>query len=513
MMSTSALRPCLLVVSLIGLIGGGTCGFPRVKDTLEDACNDIRSLDSARTAATQMLAGPEDALPVLEIATERPLMKGGASNGNNHLMSEAMQTMDLSDARTKIKKHYQKRIQVKLSKIYRNVDHGLNKDAYEMFHMSMIEVWNSLAKLSLRPDAVADETSKEEQSEELDKIFSQFEAISNIIQTGHSMSSDLYYSKLYPVIFSLSDTLVAHLAFSARYKLINDDLLSQFLNNEDHWMITYHYFWGKFLKSDDLTSLNQGLALGLEGIPFTNDMQDYFKLLSPDTLMNLSRIDLAMRISRMGKYETDFNFNEVSSLAKEFVLITSPRTRALRFGIEINFSAFASKIANKLVELHENTGKIKLKTKIHNSKILIDTLNYLEKNMPIGSALELDHQPPSELQKIKRIIEAYEYFSGAMNSVYSKYVRIVQAEALKSFKKHGITDYNPNFSYLTQVDQQHVVKPSGNDHRDIGFSTIRRTKVILHELKQVKESDRRSLKQLQSDKKKVEEILGYAEWY
>ncbi|KAI9600478.1 hypothetical protein H4Q26_000261 [Puccinia striiformis f. sp. tritici PST-130] len=480
MMSTSALRPCLLVVSLIGLIGGGTCGFPRVKDTLEDACNDIRSLDSARTAATQMLAGPEDALPVLEIATERPLMKGGASNGNNHLMSEAMQTMDLSDARTKIKKHYQKRIQVKLSKIYRNVDHGLNKDAYEMFHMSMIEVWNSLAKLSLRPDAVADETSKEEQSEELDKIFSQFEAISNIIQTGHSMSSDLYYSKLYPVIFSLSDTLVAHLAFSARYKLINDDLLSQFLNNEDHWMITYHYFWGKFLKSDDLTSLNQGLALGLEGIPFTNDMQDYFKLLSPDTLMNLSRIDLAMRISRMGKYETDFNFNE---------------------------------IASKLVELHENTGKIKLKTKIHNSKILIDTLNYLEKNMPNGSALELDHQPPSELQKIKRIIEAYEYFSGAMNSVYSKYVRIVQAEALKSFKKHGITDYNPNFSYLTQVDQQHVVKPSGNDHRDIGFSTIRRTKVILHELKQVKESDRRSLKQLQSDKKKVEEILGYAEWY
>ncbi|POV97153.1 hypothetical protein PSTT_15232 [Puccinia striiformis] len=227
-MSTSALRPCLLVVSLIGLIGGGTCGFPRVKDTLEDACNDIRSLDSARTAATQMLAGPEDALPVLEIATERPLMKGGASNGNNYLMSEAMQTMDLS-------------------------------------------------------------------------------------------------------------------------------------------------------------------------------------VLSPDTLMNLSRIDLAMRISRMGKYETDFNFNEVSSLAKEFVLITSPRSQALRFGIEINFSAFASKIAIKLVELHENTGKIKLKTKIHNSKILIDTLNYLEKNMPNGSALELDHQPPSELQKIKRIIEAYEY--------------------------------------------------------------------------------------------------------
>ncbi|POV94023.1 hypothetical protein PSTT_17061, partial [Puccinia striiformis] len=317
MMSTSALRPCLLVVSLIGLIGGGTCGFPRVKDTLEDACNDIRSLDSARTAATQMLAGPEDALPVLEIATEHPSMKGGASDGNNHLTSEAMQTMDLS-------------------------------------------------------------------------------------------------------------------------------------------------------------------------------------VLSPDTLMNLSRIDLAMRILEWENMK---------------LISISMRTRALRFGIEINFSAFASKIANKLVELHENTGKIKLKTKIHNSKILIDTLNYLEKNMPIGSALELDHQPPSELQKIKRIIEAYEYFSGAMNSVYSKYVRIVQAEALKSFKKHGITDYNPNFSYLTQVDQQHVVKPSGNDHRDIGFSTIRRTKVILHELKQVKESDRRSLKQLQSDKKKVEEILGYAEWY
>ncbi|KAI9607026.1 hypothetical protein KEM48_001628 [Puccinia striiformis f. sp. tritici PST-130] len=72
------MTPCLQVlshhlalrnfVSLIGLIGGGTCGFPRVKDTLEDACNDIRSLDSAE----QMLAGPEDALPVLEIATGKP---------------------------------------------------------------------------------------------------------------------------------------------------------------------------------------------------------------------------------------------------------------------------------------------------------------------------------------------------------------------------------------------------------------------------------------------------------
>lgn len=167
----------------------------------------------------------------------------------------------------------------KTNKIYTDYSLGLNKDAQKKFQSSFQQVWHILGEFSLDQDAKRKIYSIEEETQELFRIMGHFKEISTLLLGRENLKQSTFKSDPYSGILNLSDMLVHHLAFSARYKSMHDDTLKQFLNHEDHLMITYNYFWGNFLQNNDLTSLclNQGLGHDLQKVPFTKYMQDYFK--------------------------------------------------------------------------------------------------------------------------------------------------------------------------------------------------------------------------------------------
>ncbi|KAH9445917.1 hypothetical protein MJO28_012242 [Puccinia striiformis f. sp. tritici] len=508
-MPISALRICLVIIfSLLGLIDGGTCSFPNVEDTLEHACDDFQSLRVARYTGTETLAGDEDELPVSEIdgVISKETIKEGA--GQSDLIKQRGEKAFPKISSDWIKEASQKRIWRKTNKIYTDFNLGLKKDSHKKFQSSLQIIWHILAKFSLDPNAQNKIYSTEEETQRLTSIMNQVKEISILLLDRENIPES-YHSNAYAGILNLSDMLGQHLAFSIRYKLMQDDTLEQFLNHKDHWMITYNYFWGNFLQNTDLTSqcLNQGLEHDLQEVPFTNHMQDYFRFLNKNTLFHLSRINIAMRMLHVAASD-DYISCDFFSLAREFILVTSIKSQELPSGIETNFNALASKIFNELLKFQEDKITIRLGKTMRYSKILLDTLEFLKKNMPIESIWELDQLPFDTQVRFGAIEEAFGYFSTGLKLVYSKYVRTIQLEALGSFKQK----YKPSILYLTQIytkDEVSNYTPKMYERHNKNTSLIiAQTNLILKKLKNIEDSDRRSIKQLHEDKENLEEILN-----
>ncbi|KAI7955408.1 hypothetical protein MJO28_005808 [Puccinia striiformis f. sp. tritici] len=501
-MSISPLRACLVIIFiLLAFIDGGTCSFPNVEDTLDLASDDFRLLHFARRTGTDKLAGDEDALSVSEIdvAMSKDKQRGKIEFPN--ISSDC------------IKESSQEKMWSKTNKIYTDYSLGLNKDAQKKFQSSFQQVWHILGEFSLDQDAKRKIYSIEEETQELFRIMGHFKEISTLLLGRENLKQSTFKSDPYSGILNLSDMLVHHLAFSARYKSMHDDTLKQFLNHEDHLMITYNYFWGNFLQNNDLTSLclNQGLGHDLQKVPFTKYMQDYFKLLNEDTLIHLSRINLAMqmfKVVRMG-LTTDTVFSrDFFSIVREFVLVTSTNSKELPFGIVANYNGLASKILNLLFQLQEGKVITCFETNMRYSKILLDTLEFLKKNMPNGSHWKFDDLPFDTQVKFSAIEEAFGYFSTALKLVYSKYVQTIQFEALGSVE----TKYKPSILYLTQIYTKdevsnYTLKPYQR-HNKRSALIIEQADSMLNKLRKVEDSDQRSFEQLVADKQTLKGILN-----
>ena len=169
---------------------------------------------------------------------------------------------------------------------------------------------------------------------------------------------------------------------------------------------------------------------------------------------------------------------------------------------------FRSKIFNELLKFQEDKITIRLGKTMRYSKILLDTLEFLKKNMPIESIWELDQLPFDTQVRFGAIEEAFGYFSTGLKLVYSKYVRTIQLEALGSFKQK----YKPSILYLTQIytkDEVSNYTPKMYERHNKNTSLIiAQTNLILKKLKNIEDSDRRSIKQLHEDKENLEEILN-----
>ncbi|POV95877.1 hypothetical protein PSTT_15969 [Puccinia striiformis] len=655
-MSISALRTCLLSISLFGLISG-TCGFPNVEDTLalawDRGCEGSEPLDFARGVATERLTDDEDHHLISEIGAG---MSDKADIYRGHMTTQRTKMkISQEDASEHIREYHQKRIWMKMGRLFGNLQLGLSESGYNAFHPLLIEIWESLGEFSPKGDVEIKTTSEAEKLEIippeggeqmktdpeaekhevislkgdekmettpeakelgiLSNILVRFERISAIGLDEKASNSHFRLSNIYSVIMNLSDTLVAHLAFSARYKSIRDGTLEMFLNDRKNLMITFNYFWGKFLNRGDTTSLclnhyhgleiglrdipfteerqlpkqrnlesfptfwfvimnlsdtlvahlafsaryksirdgtlemflndrknlmitfnyfwgkflnrgdttslclnhYHGLEIGLRDIPFTEDMQGYFKFLNDDTRADLSRIKIAMEMLKLKTSKSgptrDYDF-DVLFLAKEFIHITSTRinpsvTPSLRFYIETTHSILALKIFKKIVELsNEYDGDSNLLPgAIKCSSVLIQALSFLKGKIRAESWEE--HKIAfHDRENVDDLEAAIQKFTSALKLVYSKYVRTIQDEALNLAVDESRTKYIPTLSYLTpiftkeEVSNYHM-KLTASDNK-LCAKIIQQTHFILAELEKVEESGSRSIKQLYADKIKID---------
>ncbi|POW20487.1 hypothetical protein PSHT_03489 [Puccinia striiformis] len=239
-----------------------------------------------------------------------------------------------------------------------------------------------------------------------------------------------------------------------------DDYLQLFLGNFLQTLISLHCVSIKDLSMISKKYLSPTIC------KITSDV-----ILNKNTLFHLSRINIAMRMLHVAASD-DYISCDFFSLAREFILVTSIKSQELPSGIETNFNALASKIFNELLKFQEDKITIRL-----------------GKTM---SAIE----------------EAFGYFSTGLKLVYSKYVRTIQLEALGSFKQK----YKPSILYLTQIytkDEVSNYTPKMYERHNKNTSLIiAQTNLILKKLKNIEDSDRRSIKQLHEDKENLEEILN-----
>ncbi|KAA1100532.1 hypothetical protein PGTUg99_018118 [Puccinia graminis f. sp. tritici] len=112
------------------------------------------------------------------------------------------------------------------------------------------------------------------EEENLKNFFQDFEKVYTFLSTDKS-----YEDNLNPFMFCLSDALVGYLSILERYKLIDTSSLQHFLNNQDHWVLIFHYIFGKFPSPVGIPSLylNYDFESGLKESALTEEIHGLLK--------------------------------------------------------------------------------------------------------------------------------------------------------------------------------------------------------------------------------------------
>ncbi|KAA1116535.1 hypothetical protein PGT21_018050 [Puccinia graminis f. sp. tritici] len=515
-MPISALQTCLLLFSLSGLIGEATCNFPKSKDTFKLASRDSNFLSRARSDATKRWADDEQLTVLSKIdhnTNHQDPTKIDAAQVNVYQGEEATEEKKVKPEQ--INQEFQNRVVNKLSKLYGDLDLPLKDAPYDDFHSLIVDVWQRLARFSVDEYGLTEHLSEEYKSQELDRVFDSFEKISALLQDAenHSDYATFTPNKLYSVIFNLSDIFFEHLAHLAKYNLIEEDTLKEFINNRNHLMIIYHYLSGRFIQTNDITSiiLNQGLEFGLEEIPFTEDIQDLFKFLNEDTLINLSHTYLAIQALGVKTYGRKPSF-KYFHLTKQFEHLTTPESLGLAFGFEQNLKPLAQKLVTQLDQIKSNSFEIYDPIQqIMFAKIYLGMLNFLKRTAPNQMDLDLERTNFYAYHGFKELEETMGYFSDALKLVYTKYVNTVQRIAKKRLENSTQDNYMPSFTYLTKLESQTTGSPysckARDDEAGLCAALKRRSKWIFDELLNLNESEEASIEQLEKIRVKMEYIL------
>ncbi|KAA1116538.1 hypothetical protein PGT21_018092 [Puccinia graminis f. sp. tritici] len=508
---------CILLASLLGLIGQSACSFPRAEDTLELASKSVNFLSKAREDATKRLANDQDYI-FLSKYDQKINNQESTKRASGQVNLHQGQTTKVGRADPEVINHeLENRIMKKLNTLYNTRDLPLKFSAYKRFDTLVRDVWKQFGKFSVDKSGNTKALSGQEHYGELCKIFNNFEKISELLQDEENhISRNLDSSKeLYSVILNLSDIFYEHLDFLAKYKLINMHDLKIFINDENVWMIIYHYLSGKFLQKDDITSIilnHEGLDFGIEEIPFTQDMQHVFKLLDENTLMNLSRIDLAIKIYGIESYAKMFNYSSLD-FGKRFSHLTSPESLGLPFSLGLNTKPLAKEIVEQLQQIESGSFPLPNNLKnVHYAKILLGMLNLLKKNSPNDTELGLQNNNFINYHGFKEVEEAIGYFSDALKLVYTNYVNTIQRISKKKTENSSETNDKPaSLIYLTKLETKKIGSAHSCKVRDdeSGFCAAlkRRSKEIFEEIPALMVSGDASIEELEEVKLKMEEIL------
>ncbi|KAH9440486.1 hypothetical protein Pst134EB_031098 [Puccinia striiformis f. sp. tritici] len=90
------------------------------------------------------------------------------------------------------------------------------------------------------------------QEQHLSKIFNEFDKIYQLLVSEKSHTTSHGPKKtIYSLIFGLSDVLTRYLVVLERYRLIDSEPLSEFLNAENHWMVIFNHVFGKIPSAGD----------------------------------------------------------------------------------------------------------------------------------------------------------------------------------------------------------------------------------------------------------------------
>jgi hypothetical protein len=156
-------------------------------------------------------------------------------------------------------------------------------------------LWNHLPFLNPPVEKITEETEemgKADHKENLTLIFDNLQKIdqfldgkmkespsADVLSRDKSLETELQKKDVQSLFFFISDTVVEYISSLQRHGFLSKDYLQAFLNDEDHWMVLFHYILGKFPETDTIARLflNYDLQSSLEESPFLEEIHELLK--------------------------------------------------------------------------------------------------------------------------------------------------------------------------------------------------------------------------------------------
>ncbi|KAA1097379.1 hypothetical protein PGT21_004631 [Puccinia graminis f. sp. tritici] len=501
-MYASCFKMWLLLISPLGLIGRSHCAFQATEETLERAFKDYDFLLKSRKVSTELSYGDEEYFSWLETGQKI----SGKHSQEDENIDKSLKEKKLKPKNAQpqeINEELEKRVWRKFSNLFMDLRLPLKQNAYRDFHFLLREIWNGLRRLSPQHGGQTEgQYSKEATDLELSNIFRNWKKISALLQQKDKRFQDedldaerKHDIKLYGVCLHLSDLLVTHFSISARYGLINTDSLRLSINHKDHWLIISHYLGGTSLGSFSITQvcLNVMFQDTLEGSLFTEEIQDFLKLLDKETWMKLSRTHLGVQI-----YGKVWNENlepvfveQFKYLGAQFIHITSPESQLLADGsIETNLKNMAGRLMNQICKIKLTT--FDLSSQIIFAKILLSMLHHMQRYSPLKTHWNLEKSPV--YIEFKSIEDSMMLYSDALKSVWSRFGELSKLLALDKIHKLPNPCYKMNDIILTDINKRHAgsvfdFNLEENSKNTLTSSIIKQTKYIVNKLGEVKKQE------------------------
>ncbi|KAH9446340.1 hypothetical protein Pst134EA_030261 [Puccinia striiformis f. sp. tritici] len=309
-MGVAGLPIWLILTVLSGHINQITC-LSTFEDTFKVVYSDTPLLVSSRKEITKML---EDGQPPLTAMEYGQKITGWHPNGfesantASHRNTGSDQAAAIqSDVEDKILRHlYRLR--------YPGLGPGFTRDAQEkylelmktlsenlLFDHPEIEKTTTLkSSPSLNPPNQGATNFNAGQGQHLSKIFNDFDEIHQLLASAKSHTTSHDPKKtLYSLMFGLSDVLTGYLSVLERYKLIDSEHLSEFLNDEDHWMVIFNHVFGKIPTAGDPTGMQlmYDFRDSLQHSGITQEIHGLLHLIQEKNWKKMEQLYLATQIT------------------------------------------------------------------------------------------------------------------------------------------------------------------------------------------------------------------------
>ncbi|KNF04666.1 hypothetical protein PSTG_02151 [Puccinia striiformis f. sp. tritici PST-78] len=261
-MGVAGLPIWLILTVLSGHINQSTC-LSTFEDTFKVVYSDTPLLVSSRKEITKMLEEGQPPLTAMEYGQKitgwHPSGFESANTASHRNTGSNQAAAIQSDLEDKILPHlYRLR--------YPGLGPGFTRDAQEkylelmktlsenlLFDHPEIEKTTTLkSSPSLNPPNQGATNFNAGQGQHLSKIFNDFDEIHQLLASAKSHTTSHGPKKtIYSLIFGLSDVLTRYLVVLERYRLIDSEPLSEFLNAENHWMVIFNHVFGKIPSAGD----------------------------------------------------------------------------------------------------------------------------------------------------------------------------------------------------------------------------------------------------------------------
>ncbi|KAI7935789.1 hypothetical protein MJO28_016662 [Puccinia striiformis f. sp. tritici] len=284
-MGVAGLPIWLILTVLSGHINQITC-LSTFEDTFKVVYSDTPLLVSSRKEITKMLEDGQPPLTAMEygqtVSNLQTQPAIGTQDPTKPLVSLCLFTRPfatdsgaeatcLLDSQSAIQSDVEDKILRHLYRLrYPGLGPGFTRDAQEkylelmktlsenlLFDHPEIEKTTTLkSSPSLNPPNQGATNFNAGQGQHLSKIFNDFDEIHQLLASAKSHTTSHDPKKtLYSLMFGLSDVLTGYLSVLERYKLIDSEHLSEFLNDEDHWMVIFNHVFGKIPTAGDPTGM------------------------------------------------------------------------------------------------------------------------------------------------------------------------------------------------------------------------------------------------------------------